>query len=91
MMSGKFFGVASEAFHAACANGLNAACAYIVLACGTGKDSRSTIWSCDAISRHTSISRRRAKAARNVLLEFKLVSQTNKSISEVRTEKKTTH
>lgn len=47
--------------------GLREACAYLVMATGTGKDNRSTKWSANAVQNYTGISVRRAKDAVNNL------------------------
>ena len=47
--------------------GLREACAYLVMATGTGKDNRSTNWSANAVQNYTGISVRRAKDAVNNL------------------------
>ena len=47
--------------------GLRGACAYLVMATGTGKDNRSTKWSANAVQNYTGISVRRAKDAVNNL------------------------
>ena len=47
--------------------GLREACAYLVMATGTGKDNRSTNWSANAVQNYTGISVRRAKDAINNL------------------------
>lgn len=45
----RFFKVDMEAFKAACELGVNAASTYLVLACGTGADHRTTSWSANAV------------------------------------------
>lgn len=45
----RFFKVDLEAFQAACELGVNAASTYLVLACGTGADHKTTSWSAKAV------------------------------------------
>ena len=58
---GEFFVVDAPAFAKVCELGADTAAAYLVMACGTGRDSRTSTWSRDAISRHTGISWRKAR------------------------------
>ena len=66
---GDFFAIDRRAWAVVCEAGLNASVAYLVLACGTGPDNRTTAWSTNAIETYTSISRRRAKEAIQLLEE----------------------
>jgi hypothetical protein len=59
---GKFFAIDGRAWRFVCKLGLNAACAYLVLARGTGPDNRTTAWSAHAVENYTAISRSRARA-----------------------------
>ncbi len=78
--SERFFAIGREEFHRVCELGMNAACLYLVQACGTGRDNIKTNWSKNALSTYTSISRSRATAALDELLKSKpqLLRQTKK-------------
>lgn len=52
---GDFFIVDVERCASACCRSLNEGLAYLVLACGTGADNRTTAWSANAVSNHASI------------------------------------
>ena len=55
-MNGKgFFRVDRRAWAKVCELGMNPAVAYLVLACGTGKDHRGTSWSVQAVQKYTGI------------------------------------
>jgi hypothetical protein len=58
---GEFFVVDAVTFAKACDLGADAAAAYLVMACGTGRDSRTSTWSRDAISRHLGLTWRKAR------------------------------
>lgn len=73
------FAVDKETFANACDISMNAAIAYLVLACGTGGDNSTTKWSVHAIESRTSISRGRARKAIDQLLNAELISKKNKS------------
>lgn len=61
---GGFFGVDRRTWARICVPGsLNEAVAYLVLACGTGRDNVTSTWSVEAIERRTGISRYRAATA----------------------------
>lgn len=62
-MSGDFFAVGKVQWAKACELGMNTAVSFLVLARGSGRDNATTMWSADAIARHTGISWRRAKDA----------------------------
>ena len=70
---GNFFAVSREAFHRVCECGVNAACMYLVMARGTGPDNVTSSWSCHALEKYTSISRRRAVIARDDLVRSSFV------------------
>ena len=53
---------------------LNAMTSYLVLACGTAADNRTSTWSVKAIEKYTGISRDRAKAALTTLKDAGLVT-----------------
>src|SRR3954447_10317824 len=69
----RIFAVDRRAWARACDLGMPAAVSYLVLACGTGGDQRTTGWSVDAITRHTGIGRPRAKKAVQALRDHGLV------------------
>jgi hypothetical protein len=58
---GEFFVVDAPTFAKACDLGADWAAAYLVMACGTGRDSRTSTWSRDAISRHMGLTWRKAR------------------------------
>jgi hypothetical protein len=60
---GGFFAVDSRVWAKACQLGMNEPVAYLVLARGTGRDNRTTMWSVESVERYTGISRHRAAAA----------------------------
>jgi hypothetical protein len=62
-INARFFKVDMHAFKAAAALGNNQAASYLVLACGTGQDHRTTGWSAKAIEDRTSLKGTTAKAA----------------------------
>lgn len=70
---GDFFAIDKGAWQRACDAGLNPAVAYLVMGRGTGPDNATTMWSADAVFRHSGIAWRRAHAAINVLMERGLV------------------
>jgi hypothetical protein len=58
-----FFAVDRRAWARVSSLGLNPAVAYLVLACGTGGDNRTTKWSDQAIQKYTGLSRGRTNRA----------------------------
>jgi hypothetical protein len=58
-----FFAIDRRAWARVCTLGLNMAVAYLVLACGTGGDNRTTKWSDQAIRKYTGLSRGRTDKA----------------------------
>lgn len=68
-----FFAVSDQVLTKAAGAGMNAAVAYLVLACGTGHDNVTTGWSADAVHRYGGISWRRAKAAIDDLARKKVI------------------
>lgn len=70
---GEFFAVSREAWWRVCDLGLNAGIAYLVLARGSGSDNQTTRWSCNSVERYAGLSRGRAKAAVQKLLEAKMI------------------
>ena len=73
--TGKFFQLDRNAFHAACNVGLNAAVAYIFLACGTDESCRTSTWSTHSIEKYTGLGRGQAKRAIEQLIDAGLVTQ----------------
>jgi hypothetical protein len=71
---GHFFAVDSHIWPVVCSLGMNAAVAYLVLACGTGKDLLHTTWSVHAVEKYTSISRGRAAEAIRLLVDKGMLS-----------------
>ena len=65
---GRFFAVDKRLCEQVCELGMNAAVAYLVLACGTDRNNRITEWSVHAIEKYTGISRARARAAVETLM-----------------------
>ena len=72
---GSFFAVDQHAWAEVCAKGMNAAVAYLVLACFSGRDNRITAASVQAIEKYTGIARSRARAAIDILISARLISQ----------------
>jgi hypothetical protein len=68
-----FFAVDRRAWARVCALGLNPAVAYLVLACGTGGDNRTTRWSDQAVRKYTDLTRVRTDNAMATLIEKGLV------------------
>ncbi len=62
-MIGEFFAIDSRQWAQVCDTGMNEACAYLVLARGTGPDNRTTRWSAEAVHRHSGVAWSRAQAA----------------------------
>jgi hypothetical protein len=58
---GEFFVVDAVTFAKACDLGADWAATYLVMACGTGRDSRTGTWSRDAISRHLGLTWRKSR------------------------------
>lgn len=68
-----FFAIDRRAWARVCALGLNPAVAYLVLACGTGGDNRTTRWSDQAVRKYTDLTRVRTDKAMATLLVSGLV------------------
>ena len=58
-----FFAIDRRAWARVCALGFNTAVAYLVVACGTGGDNRTTKWSDQAIRKYAGLSRGRTDKA----------------------------
>jgi hypothetical protein len=77
---GEFFAIALDRWHDACALGMNAAVAYLVLARGSARDNVSTAWSVNAIETYTGISRGRARQAVERLVDGGLVRKVSEGL-----------
>ena len=73
-----FFAVDRRAWARVCALGLNPAVAYLVVACGTGGDNRTTKWSDQAIRKYAGLSRGRTDKAMAELKASGLVRNAGK-------------
>lgn len=71
-MKGEFFAIGLPQLKAACQLGMNPAIAFLVMARGTQGDNSTTAWSGHSVYNRTGISRRRAKAAVERLIEHGL-------------------
>jgi len=78
-MNTGFFAVGLEEWRQACNIGLNAACSFIVLACGTGRDNSTTAWSANAVQTYAGISWVRAQPAIKQLADAELLTNTSKT------------
>lgn len=65
---GSFFAIDRRIWSKLCDKGMNAAAAYLVLACGTGRDNQTTSWSAKALHDYSGITWERAKAAIDALI-----------------------
>lgn len=72
-MIGQFFAVDRDRFQSAIELGINSAATFLVLACGTGSDNRTTSWSAEAVRRYTGMAWSRAKTAIDSLAAAGLV------------------
>lgn len=66
---GEFFAIDRRQWARVCQLGMNEAVAYLVLACGTGRDNRITSWSSQSLHQYTGIAWTRGKAAIENLIE----------------------
>ena len=71
----KIFAIDRRLWGLACDLGLNAAVAYLVLACSSGADNRTTSWSAKSIEEYTGIGRIRAPRAIEALKDAGLLTQ----------------
>ena len=76
MARGQFFAVDPDQFEAAANLGMNAGLAFLVIACGTGKDNRTSAWSAEAVRRYTGIAWNRANLAIDALKKADIVAAT---------------
>jgi hypothetical protein len=72
---GEFFAIDNRAFAEACELGLNPAVAYLTIARGAGRDNAASFWSVNAIEEHTGISRPKANAAVQLLIDNGLLTK----------------
>ena len=75
MATGNFFAVDRSAWAAVCGKGMNPATAYLVLACFSGRDNRTTSASVNAVEQYTGIARGRARQAIDALISIGRVRQ----------------
>jgi hypothetical protein len=75
---GRFFLIDSRICDRVYELGMNAAVAYLVLACGTDRDNRITEWSVHAIEKYTEISRARAAAAVEKLISGEIIRRVSR-------------
>lgn len=78
MTSTGFFAVGRQTFIRACGLGINPACAFLVMACGTGKDNVSTRWSAEAVGNHAGMRWSAAKEAIEALCTAGLATKGGK-------------
>lgn len=76
MSRGAFFAIDATRWANVCELGMNPACAYLVLACFSGRDNRTTAASVHAVETYTQISRSRARAAIDALVSVGHVRRT---------------
>jgi hypothetical protein len=72
-----FFRIDRRTWAAVCERGMNPAVSYLVLACGTGRDNRTTAWSAQAVAEYAGIAWVRSKPAIQELVKVGLVKQTH--------------
>jgi hypothetical protein len=72
---GQFFAIDRRNWAKACDCGINEAAAYLVLACGTGRDNRTTSWSCEAVHKCTGLVWSRGKQAIESLCRAGLIGR----------------
>lgn len=69
-----FFAIGLAEWRQACEIGLNPAVAFLVMACGTGRDNQTTAWSANAVQEYGGIRWERAKPAIDQLIKAGLVT-----------------
>lgn len=74
---GHFFAVGRDSFVQACGLGINAASAFLTMACGTGRDHTTTRWSATSVENHAGIGWRRADESITALRHSGLVKRTD--------------
>src|SRR5215472_11236298 len=73
MGSKGFFRIDRRTWAKVCELGMNPAVAYLVLACGTGKDHRGTSWSVNAVQEYTGIAWIHGKPAVQALCDKRFI------------------
>jgi len=71
-----FFAIGQQTFHEACALGINAASAFLVLARGTGPDNATTSWSAKAVRERAAVRNRTAVEAIQALVTARLAKKS---------------
>ncbi|WUR14705.1 hypothetical protein E7V67_006240 [[Empedobacter] haloabium] len=74
-----FFAIGLAEWRQACGVGLNSAVAFLVLACGTGRDNQTTAWSANSVQEYGGIRWERAKPAIEQLLKAGLITLAESS------------
>ncbi|TQK00162.1 hypothetical protein [Herbaspirillum sp. SJZ107] len=74
-----FFAIGLAEWRQACEIGLNPAVAFLVLACGTGPDNRTSAWSANSVQTYGGIRWERAKPAIDQLIKAGLVTLAESS------------
>ncbi len=74
-----FFAIGLAEWRQACEIGLNPAVAFLVMACGTGPDNRTTSWSANSVQEYGGIRWERAKPAIEQLMKAGLVTLAESS------------
>jgi len=74
-----FFAIGLPEWRQACEIGLNPAVAFLVLACGTGRDNQTTSWSANSVQEYGGIRWERAKPAIEQLVKAGLVTLADTS------------
>lgn len=73
---GNFFAVGKQQWSKVCAQGINPATAFLVLARGSGGDQSTTRWSAEAVARYTGITWKRASDSIATLVKTGLVHRS---------------
>lgn len=73
-MARDFFIIDRDVFLKACDRGMNAAVSYLVMACGSQGNNRTTWWSANSIAERVGITRPRAKSAISELIDASVVA-----------------
>ena len=72
-MTDGFFAVGRDTFIKACAKGMNPAAAFLIIACGTGKDNITSRWSAEAVRNYAGVRWQSASEAIKELIAERLV------------------
>lgn len=78
MTTAGFFAIGRTTLIKACDLGINPACAFLVMASGTGKDNATTRWSAEAVGNHAAVRWTAAKEAIEALCKAGLMSKGGK-------------